>query len=156
MASTPSAVITEHVENGSATAPGPDPETQTSPDVTPQAETAAVDATTTAADAVTDAAEPPETENEPTEALAGADTVKVETAEPAAAPEPEAAKWPGWPGHCVFRLIVPVLKVGSIIGRKGDLIKKMCEETRARIRVLDGPSGSPDRIVSLSLCFLLF
>lgn len=152
MASTPSAVITEHVENGSATAPGPDPETQTSPDATPQAETAAVDATITAADAVTDAAEAPVTENEPTEALAGADTVKVETAEPAAAPEPEpeAAKWPGWPGHCVFRLIVPVLKVGSIIGRKGDLIKKMCEETRARIRVLDGPSGSPDRIVLIS------
>lgn len=159
MASTPSAVITEHVENGSATAPGPDPETQTSSDVTPQAETAAAaDATTTAADAVTDAAEAPETENDPTEALAGADTVKADTAEPAAAPEPEpeAAKWPGWPGHCVFRLIVPVLKVGSIIGRKGDLIKKMCEETRARIRVLDGPSGSPDRIVSLSLCFFVF
>lgn len=58
-------------------------------------------------------------------------------------------KWPGWPGDCVFRLIVPVLKVGSIIGRKGDLIKKMCEETRARIRVLDGAVGTPDRIVSV-------
>lgn len=58
-------------------------------------------------------------------------------------------KWPGWPGDCVFRLVVPVLKVGSIIGRKGELIKKMCEETRARIRVLDGPISSPDRIVSI-------
>lgn len=58
-------------------------------------------------------------------------------------------RWPGWPGDCVFRLIVPVLKVGSIIGRRGDLIKKMCEETRARIRVLDGALGTPDRIVSL-------
>ncbi|KAK4747366.1 hypothetical protein SAY87_026403 [Trapa incisa] len=59
-------------------------------------------------------------------------------------------KWPGWPGDCVFRLIVPVLKVGSIIGRKGELIKKMCEETRARIRILDAPTGTPDRIVLIS------
>ncbi|KAM1724503.1 hypothetical protein ACFX11_022943 [Malus domestica] len=59
-------------------------------------------------------------------------------------------RWPGWPGDCVFRLIVPVLKVGSIIGRKGELIKKMCEETRARIRVLDGAVGNPDRIVLIS------
>ncbi|KAK7329739.1 hypothetical protein VNO77_23916 [Canavalia gladiata] len=68
-------------------------------------------------------------------------------------PSPEAAaekRWPGWPGHCVFRLIVPVLKVGSIIGRKGELIRKTCEETRARIRVLDGAVGTPDRIVLVS------
>lgn len=56
-------------------------------------------------------------------------------------------KWPGWPGDNVFRLVVPVLKVGSIIGRKGELVKKMCEETRARIRVLEGPLGNADRIV---------
>ena len=62
-------------------------------------------------------------------------------------------KWPGWPGDCVFRLVVPVLKVGSIIGRKGELIKKMCEETRARIRVLDGPISSPERIVSIFFLF---
>ncbi|XP_047322889.1 RNA-binding KH domain-containing protein PEPPER isoform X2 [Impatiens glandulifera] len=65
---------------------------------------------------------------------------------PVQAPAP-VAKWPGWPGHCVFRLIVPVLKAGMIIGRKGELIKKMCEETRARVRVLDGPNSCPDRIV---------
>lgn len=66
-------------------------------------------------------------------------------------PDPAAAekRWPGWPGHCVFRLIVPVLKVGSIIGRKGELIKKTCEETKARIRVLDGAVGTSDRIVCL-------
>ncbi|KAK3000767.1 hypothetical protein RJ639_021039 [Escallonia herrerae] len=65
----------------------------------------------------------------------------------AAAETAEAEKrWPGWPGDCVYRVIVPVLKVGSIIGRKGELIKKMCEESRARIRVLDGPVGAPDRI----------
>lgn len=66
------------------------------------------------------------------------------------APTAADKRWPGWPGDCVFRLIVPVLKVGSIIGRKGELIKKMCEETRARIRVLDGAVGTPDRIVLIS------
>ncbi|KAL9250501.1 RNA-binding KH domain-containing protein [Drosera capensis] len=61
-----------------------------------------------------------------------------------------AEKWPGWPGDCVFRMIVPVMKVGALIGRKGELIKKMCEESRARIRVLEGPLGDPDRIVLIS------
>ncbi|KAF9616766.1 hypothetical protein IFM89_032319 [Coptis chinensis] len=59
-------------------------------------------------------------------------------------------RWPGWPGDSVFRLVVPVLKVGSIIGRKGELIKKMCEETRARIRILDGVLGTLDRVVLIS------
>ncbi|KAH8481316.1 hypothetical protein Peur_067600 [Populus x canadensis] len=59
-------------------------------------------------------------------------------------------KWPGWPGDNVFRLIVPVSKVGSIIGRKGELVKKMCDETRARIRILEGPLGITDRIVLIS------
>ncbi|KAL5699722.1 hypothetical protein ACHQM5_030588 [Ranunculus cassubicifolius] len=59
-------------------------------------------------------------------------------------------KWPGWPGDSVFRLVVPVVKVGSIIGRKGEVIKKMCEETRSRIRVLDGAIGTNDRIVLVS------
>ena len=65
----------------------------------------------------------------------------------AATTESEPRKWPGWPGDTVYRLIVPVMKVGSIIGRKGDAIKKLCEETRARVRVLEGPAASPDRIV---------
>lgn len=64
------------------------------------------------------------------------------------------AKWPGWPGYSVFRIVVPVLKVGGIIGRKGDLIKKLIEETRARVRVLDGPVTSPDRIVIKFSTFL--
>ncbi|CAI9760932.1 unnamed protein product [Fraxinus pennsylvanica] len=60
------------------------------------------------------------------------------------------AKWPGWPGYTVYRIVVPVLKVGSIIGRKGDLIKKLVEETHARVRILEGPLTSPDRIVLIS------
>lgn len=57
-------------------------------------------------------------------------------------------KWPGWPGESVFRVLVPAQKVGSIIGRKGEFVKKMCEESRARIKVLDAPPGAPERIVS--------
>lgn len=68
-----------------------------------------------------------------------------------AVPAAEAAaakRWPGWPGDSVFRLVVPVLKVGSIIGRKGELIKRLVEETKARVRVLEGPVGATERIVS--------
>lgn len=86
-----------------------------------------------------------------------------QTAEAEASPENESVpatvpekKWAGWPGDCVFRVIVPVLKVGTIIGRKGDVIRKMCEETKARIRILEGPVGNPDRIVSCFHCFTDF
>ncbi|GFZ13564.1 RNA-binding KH domain-containing protein [Actinidia rufa] len=61
----------------------------------------------------------------------------------------EEKKWPGWPGENVFRMLVPVQKVGGIIGRKGEYIKKTCEETKARIKILDGP-GTTERIVMVS------
>ncbi|RVW29028.1 Flowering locus K-likey domain [Vitis vinifera] len=54
-------------------------------------------------------------------------------------------RWPGWPGESVFRMLVPAQKVGSIIGRKGEFIKKIVEETRARIKILDGPPGTAER-----------
>jgi poly(rC)-binding protein 2/3/4 len=60
-------------------------------------------------------------------------------------------KWAGWPGDNVFRLLVPVQKVGGIIGRKGEFVKKMCEDTRSRIKVLEGVPGTPERIVYFSL-----
>lgn len=75
--------------------------------------------------------------------------VKIEEAEETTTTTPEV-KWPGWPGYNVFRLIVPVVKVGSIIGRKGELIKKMCDESRARIRVLQGPPSIADRVVLIT------
>lgn len=59
-------------------------------------------------------------------------------------------RWPGWPGETVFRILVPIQKVGGIIGRKGEFIKKMCEESKARIKILDGHPGIPERAVS---CF---
>lgn len=54
-------------------------------------------------------------------------------------------KWPGWPGENVFRMLVPVQKVGGIIGRKGEFIKKIIEETKARVKILDGPPGTFER-----------
>lgn len=66
----------------------------------------------------------------------------------------EDKKWPGWPGDSVFRILVPSQKVGGLIGRKGEFIKKMCEESRSRIKILDGPPGAPERTVShLFDCF---
>lgn len=65
----------------------------------------------------------------------------------------EIKRWPGWPGESVFRMLVPVQKVGSIIGRKGEFIKKITEETKARIKILDGPPGAPERAVSLIFSF---
>ncbi|KAL6502892.1 hypothetical protein OROHE_024060 [Orobanche hederae] len=62
----------------------------------------------------------------------------------------EEKKWPGWPGENAFRLLVPTQRVGGIIGRKGESIKKICEETRARIKVLDGPPGTMERTVIIS------
>ncbi|KAL8542025.1 hypothetical protein ACS0TY_003038 [Phlomoides rotata] len=59
-------------------------------------------------------------------------------------------KWPGWPGESVFRMLVPAQKVGSVIGRKGEYIKKTCEETKARIKILDGPPGTRERAVMVS------
>ncbi|KAG8389251.1 hypothetical protein BUALT_Bualt02G0209400 [Buddleja alternifolia] len=62
----------------------------------------------------------------------------------------EEKKWPGWPGENVFRMLVPVQRVGGIIGRKGEYIKKVCEETKARIKILDGPPGTTERAVMVS------
>ncbi|KAI3447331.1 hypothetical protein Pfo_003996 [Paulownia fortunei] len=99
------------------------------------------------------AAEPADTKGEDAETASTETPAAVEAAvvdEKDKGLEEMKAKWPGWPGYSVFRLVVPVLKVGGIIGRKGDLIKKLVEETRARVRVLDGPLSSPDRIVLIS------
>lgn len=59
-------------------------------------------------------------------------------------------------GDCMFRPMVPFLEIGSVTGGKGELIKTMCEETRARIRVLDAPVATPDYIVSDEDLLFLF
>ncbi|CAN0892828.1 Flowering locus K homology domain [Linum grandiflorum] len=77
------------------------------------------------------------------------DQQKQERGEDTVASDPEK-RWPGWPGESVFRMLVPAQKVGSIIGRKGEFIKKIVEETRARVKILDGPPGTAERAVMVS------
>lgn len=90
-------------------------------------------------------------EEEPEEELEeGAEAPESSVAATATVPakeEGEIKKWPGWPGDNVFRLVVPVVKVGGLIGKKGEFIKKLCEETRAKIRVLEGVPGTTDRVI---------
>lgn len=92
-----------------------------------------------------------EQEEAQVESLPG-DTIKSEPEEVKVAENGsgggEEKRWPGWPGENVFRMLVPSQKVGGIIGRKGEYIKKTCEETKARIKVLDGPPGTTERAVS--------
>ncbi|KAF3655171.1 flowering locus K y domain [Capsicum chacoense] len=94
-----------------------------------------------------------EQEEAQVESLPG-DTIKSEPEEVKVAENGsgggEEKRWPGWPGENVFRMLVPSQKVGGIIGRKGEYIKKTCEETKARIKVLDGPPGTTERAVMVS------
>ncbi|KAG8477753.1 hypothetical protein CXB51_027553 [Gossypium anomalum] len=59
-------------------------------------------------------------------------------------------KWPGWPGENVFRMLVPAQKVGTIIGPKGEFIRNISDESRARIKILDGPPTTSERAVMVS------
>ncbi|XP_068634408.1 RNA-binding KH domain-containing protein PEPPER-like [Aristolochia californica] len=126
--------------------------TQNGPSIVPESEPQLPSTDTTTAEA-------PVGDSGPTPSSSGPETVASPPPALATTPAPAPTtatrttaekKWPGWPGDSVFRLIVPVLKVGSIIGRKGELIKKMCEETRARIRILEGALGTADRVVLIS------
>lgn len=57
-------------------------------------------------------------------------------------------RWPGWPGDNVFRLLVPEAKVGVIIGRRGEYVKRICDETKARVKIVDPLPGIEERVVS--------
>lgn len=87
-------------------------------------------------------------ENEHVQEILASEPKQVHNEDPMAVVSEK--KWPGWPGESVFRMLVPAQKVGSIIGRKGEFIKKIVEETRARIKILDGPPGTAERAVSFS------
>lgn len=95
-----------------------------------------------------DAPEDNFTENNVAGAIENSENQKQEAVETVLAGAAEK-RWPGWPGESVFRLLVPAHKVGGIIGRKGESIKKMCEESKARIKILDGPPGTPERVVRM-------
>jgi hypothetical protein len=60
----------------------------------------------------------------------------------------------GLDGENIFRMLVPIIKVGGIIGRKGEFIKKITEETKAQIKILDGLPGTSERAVSFFSLYL--
>ncbi|CAK7305253.1 Poly(rC)-binding protein 2 [Vulpes lagopus] len=47
-----------------------------------------------------------------------------------------------------IRLLMHGKEVGSIIGKKGESVKKMCEESGARINISEG--NCPERIITLA------
>ncbi|RDX77738.1 RNA-binding KH domain-containing protein RCF3, partial [Mucuna pruriens] len=51
------------------------------------------------------------------------------------------------PSHVTFRLLCHASRVGAIIGKSGVLIKTLQEATGARIRIVDAPPDSPDRVI---------
>lgn len=51
------------------------------------------------------------------------------------------------PEDTVYRYLCPVRKIGSIIGRGGDIAKQLRQETRAKIRINETVPGCEERVV---------
>ncbi|KAL4448560.1 hypothetical protein ABPG75_005779 [Micractinium tetrahymenae] len=49
-----------------------------------------------------------------------------------------------------FRLLAPVARTGNIIGKGGDHVRRVRQETGARIKVYDPAPGSEERVVALT------
>lgn len=54
------------------------------------------------------------------------------------------------PGDVVFRLLCPNGRTGSIIGKGGDVIKHLRDETGARIKVEHAVPGAEERVIVIS------
>lgn len=60
-------------------------------------------------------------------------------------------RYPGWPGTSVFRMLIPSHKVGAIIGHKGERVRRLCEETKACVRIIGGHICAAEQAVSSPL-----
>ncbi|KAL0647863.1 hypothetical protein Bca4012_046154 [Brassica carinata] len=49
----------------------------------------------------------------------------------------------------VFRYLCPVKKIGSVIGRGGDIVKQLRMETRAKIKIGEAVPGCDERVVTI-------
>ncbi|PSC73232.1 KH domain-containing protein [Micractinium conductrix] len=49
-----------------------------------------------------------------------------------------------------FRMLAPVVRTGNIIGKGGEHVRRVRQETGARIKVFDPAPGSEERVVALS------
>ncbi|KAH7443849.1 hypothetical protein KP509_02G052900 [Ceratopteris richardii] len=54
------------------------------------------------------------------------------------------------PPEIEYRILCPVAKIGSVIGKGGSIIKSLREETRAKIKVEDVIHGADERIVYIT------
>lgn len=60
-------------------------------------------------------------------------------------------RYPGWPGTSVFRMLIPSHKVGAIIGHKCERVRRLCEETKACVRIIGGQLCVAEQAVSSRL-----
>lgn len=51
------------------------------------------------------------------------------------------------PIETLYRILCPVKKIGSVLGRGGDIVKALREETKAKIRVADAIPGADERVI---------
>ena len=52
--------------------------------------------------------------------------------------------------ECAFRLLCPGPRIGSVIGRGGDVIRQIRAETTAKIKILDAVPGAEERVVLIT------
>ncbi|KAF0930739.1 hypothetical protein E2562_034931 [Oryza meyeriana var. granulata] len=51
------------------------------------------------------------------------------------------------PIETIYRILCPVKKIGSVLGRGGDIVKALRDETKAKIRVADSIPGADERVI---------
>ncbi|KAI5582784.1 hypothetical protein BDE02_07G108300 [Populus trichocarpa] len=64
-------------------------------------------------------------------------------------PSTSAAPSPVPSGHVLFRLLCHESRIGGIIGKGGNIIKGLQQQTGAKIRIEDAPLESPDRVITI-------
>jgi len=64
-------------------------------------------------------------------------------------PSASAAPLPVPSGHVSFRLLCHASRIGGVIGKAGNIIKGLQQQTGAKVRIEDAPSDSPDRVITV-------
>ncbi|TVU32194.1 hypothetical protein EJB05_23916 [Eragrostis curvula] len=57
------------------------------------------------------------------------------------------ASFPSEPIETIYRILCPVKRIGGVLGRGGDIVKALREETKAKIRVADSIPGADERVI---------
>ncbi|KAJ6691075.1 KH DOMAIN-CONTAINING PROTEIN HEN4 [Salix koriyanagi] len=64
-------------------------------------------------------------------------------------PSASAAPLPVPSGHVSFRLLCHASRIGGVIGKAGNIIKGLQQQTGAKVRIEDAPSESTDRVITV-------